>query len=212
MSALARFVPLADLPAVQPGDESTFATILLRGYETVRRALWDERLPPVTPARPANSIERRLRSAARVIAPDRAIAARFAALASAPAAEATRELRALSGLSNQAATQLLVDAAYPFALAASGMDVTKLERSWLTLPGAHYGRTKTLRAQLTAAGLRDWRNGCTQGLLALERGYCSCGAVAICPLRHFRAHEPQASAAIEQLVQSVPPTSGVQLR
>ena len=212
MSALARFVPLADLPALQPGDESTFATILLRGYETVRRALWDERLPPVTPARPANSIERRLRSAARVIAPDRAIAARFAALASAPAAEATRELRALSGLSNQAATQLLVDAAYPFALAASGMDVTKLERSWLTLPGAHYGRTKTLRAQLTAAGLRDWRNGCTQGLLALERGYCGCGAVAICPLRHFRAHEPQASAAIEQLVQSVPPTSGVQLR
>lgn len=205
LSALARFAPLAGLPAARPGDASRLELTLLRGYEATRRALWDGP-PPVTPARPANSMERRLRAAARVIAADRAIAARLEALASAPPAEATRELAALSGLGSRVATQLLVDAAYPFALAASGVDATKLERSWLTLPGAHYGRTKTLRARLTAAGLQDWRNGCTQGLLAVERSYCGCGAAAICPLRHFRAHDPQASAAMEPLVKPAPPT------
>ncbi|MCY3888101.1 MAG: DUF2851 family protein [Chloroflexi bacterium] len=212
LRALARSAPLAELPAARPGDASRLATILLRGYETARRAPWDGQPPSLTPARPANSMERRLRAAARLIAADRAIAARFAALASAPPAEATRDLSARSGLSSGAATQLLVDAAYPFALAAAGAAAAKLEQRWLTLPGAHYGRTKTLRAQLTAAGLQDWRNGCTQGLLALERGYCSCGAAAICPLRPFRAQAPQVGAAPEQLVQPMPPVPSVQSR
>ncbi len=212
LRALARSAPLAELPAARPGDASRLATTLLRGYETARRARWGGEPPSPTPARPANSMARRLQAAARLIAADRAIAARFAALASAAPAEATQELSTLSGLSSGAATQLLVDAAYPFALAAAGAATAKLEQRWLTLPGAHYGRTKTLRAQLTAAGLRDWRNGCTQGLLALERGYCGCGAAAICPLRPFRAQAPRAGAALEQIVQPVPPAPSAQPR
>ena len=212
LRALARSAPLAELPAARPGDASRLATTLLRGYETARRARWGGEPPSPTPARPANSMARRLQAAARLIAADRAIAARFAALASAAPAEATQELSTLSGLSSRAATQLLVDAAYPFALAAAGAAAAKLEQRWLTLPGAHYGRTKTLRAQLTAAGLRDWRNGCTQGLLALERGYCGCGAAAICPLRPFRAQAPRAGAALEQIVQPVPPAPSAQPR
>ena len=88
--------------------------------------------------------------------------------------------------------------AYPLALAttAEGDGASaQLERRWLALGGARYGRTEALRQRLTRGGLRRWRSGGTQALLKLERWYCRYGACALCPLAALSSR-PRRRAAL----------------
>ena len=177
-------------------ETTTLEASLLAAYEAERRS---RASAAHASARPANSVPRRLRAAAVLLARahgsggDGALAARLEAWARASLPEVVRDLGKDSGPGRQRALQLLVDAAYPFALAAAPADANRLERRWLALPGARYGRTEALRARLSEAGLQDWRNGGTQALLDLQRGYCGRGAAAVCPLNRFRAPPPRAA-------------------
>ena len=186
---------LAARPGCLPGP-----AVRLRGGAPPARGARRPRSPRQLRASPAARRRpiRHPRSLRRLRPPRRpqwcAGRAALEALAEAPLQAALRELRGATGLGGQRATQLLVDAAYPFALAAAPRDASRLERRWLALPGARYGRTEALRGRLTEAGLRDWRNGSTQGLLDLERGYCARGAAAVCPSIVFEP-PPALSAA-----------------
>ncbi len=82
------------------------------------------------------------------------------------------------------ARQLLVDLCYPLAVAfaPSNHEAMRLSQAWIHLGAARYGRTELLRRRLELNGVPVRRNGCSQGLLALERDYCREGACAICPL------------------------------
>ena len=147
----------------------------------------------VAPGRPANQPRRRLAAAATLLlrlheSGGGSLAAGLIGLARAPEREAIAALRAPRLLGAERARQLLVDAAYPFALAwAPDAD---LVGAWQRLGGARYGRTQALRARLAAGGLGDWRNGSTQALLGLERCYCRAGACAVCPLARVAGLRP----------------------
>ena len=151
--------------------------------------------------RPANRPERRLAAAAALVVHLRArggLAAGLRALAGLPEAVALGELRQPRFLGAERARQLLVDLAYPLALAttAEGDGASaQLERRWLALGGARYGRTEALRQRLTRGGLRRWRSGGTQALLELERWYCRYGACALCPLAALSSR-PRRRAAL----------------
>ena len=158
-------------------------------------ALPDVAVAPGRPApgRPANQPRRRLAAAATLLlrlheSGGGSLAAGLIGLARAPEREAIAALRAPRLLGAERARQLLVDAAYPFALAwAPDAD---LIGAWQRLGGARYGRTQALRARLAAGGLGDWRNGSTQALLGLERCYCRAGACAVCPLARVAGLRP----------------------
>ncbi len=145
------------------------------------------------PGRPANQPRRRLAAAATLLlrlheSGGGSLAAGLIGLARAPEREALAALHVPRLLGAERARQLLVDAAYPFALAwAPDAD---LIGAWQRLGGARYGRTQALRARLAAGGLGDWRNGSTQALLGLERCYCRAGACAVCPLARVAGLRP----------------------
>ncbi|MEE9276876.1 MAG: DUF2851 family protein, partial [Dehalococcoidia bacterium] len=173
MAALAQRLPLAALPFAEGA-----AAVAARLQAAAREGTWRS-----SGLRPANAPVRRLRAAAELIARLRAqgdIAVGLAALAALPQAAALQQLRLPGLLGPDRARQLLVDVAYPLALALGG-DGDALRRRWLALGGARYGRTAPLRRRLAAGGLRSWRNGATQALLELEAVYCRQGACCICP-------------------------------
>ena len=198
MVALARRLPLARLPS--GAGAATLAALLIaegRGAAGGRPALpWR-----VATLRPANRPERRLAAAAALVVQLRArggLAAGLRALAGLPEAAALGELRQPRLLGTERARQLLVDLAYPLALAttAEGDGASaQLERRWLALGGARYGRTEALRQRLTRGGLRRWRSGGTQALLELERWYCRYGACALCPVAALSSR-PRRRAAL----------------
>ena len=159
--------------------------------------------PPGRPGRPANRLRRRLRAAALLMARlagggDGSLAGGLAGLASLPPPAAAERLRLPGLLGPVRARQLLVDVAYPLALALPGAAPgEEALLRWLDLPGARYARTAVLRARLEAppavgaglrvdglraGGLRPLRNAETQALLDLERCYCRFGSCAVCPL------------------------------
>ena len=182
---------------------------LLAGVEAIQRAL-RARLPedlesrtacggPSAPARrlasarrvavrPANRLENRLRAAALLLhrhaheESQDGLAAHLGALASQPVATAVAALRVPPWLGSERALQILVDVAFPLALAQTETVPPSLIARWLDLPGATYRRAEALRGRLAADALPLRRNGDTQALLALERAYCRHGACAICPL------------------------------
>ena len=143
--------------------------------------------------RPANAPARRLAAAAQLLprlhaAGGGSLARGLIGLTQLPEREAIAALQAPRLLGEERARQLLVDAAYPFALAwAPSGD---LAGAWERLGGARYGRTEALRGRLRAGGLRGWRNGSTQALLSLERCYCRAGACAVCPLARLAGVRP----------------------
>ena len=145
------------------------------------------------PGRPANRPRRRLTAAATLLlrlheSGGGSLAAGLIGLARAPEREAIAALRVPRLLGAERARQLLVDAAYPFALARA--PDAELIGAWQRLGGARYGRTQALRARLAAGGLGDWRNASTQALLGLERCYCRAGACAVCPLARAAGLRP----------------------
>ena len=143
--------------------------------------------------RPANAPARRLAAAAQLLprlseAGGGSLARGLIGLTRLSEREALAALHVPRLLGEERARQLLVDAAYPFALArAPGGE---LAGAWERLGGARYGRTEALRGRLGAGGLRAWRNGSTQALLSLERCYCRSGACAVCPLARLAEIRP----------------------
>ncbi len=174
MAALAEAVPYRWL--VRAPDAETAAVWL--------RAAWPGD-PDHGVGRPVNRPARRLAAAAHLLWAQQTDgpAAGLRRLAALPAPTAVQALALPGLLGRERAAQLLVDAAYPFALACAprGEAGADLTRRWLALPGGRFGRTAALA---TALGLGPRpRNGLVQGLLALERVYCRAGAWAVCPLR-----------------------------
>ena len=143
--------------------------------------------------RPANAPARRLAAAAVLLprlnaAGGGSLARGLIGLTRLPEREALAALRVPRLLGDERARQLLVDAAYPFALARAPRE--ELAVAWERLGGARYGRTEALRGRLREGGLRRWRNGATQALLSLERCYCRSGACAVCPLARLAGLRP----------------------
>ncbi|MCY3918992.1 MAG: hypothetical protein OXG38_04165, partial [Chloroflexi bacterium] len=143
--------------------------------------------------RPANAPVRRLAAAAHLLprlseAGGGSLARGLIGLTRLPEREAITALQVPRLLGEERARQLLVDAAYPFALAWAPQG--ELAAAWGRLGGARYGRTEALRERLRAGGLRGWRNGSTQALLSLERCYCRAGACAVCPLARLAGVRP----------------------
>ena len=180
----ARDGPAADGPAA---DAPRVVALAAR----LQGALPD--MPAAATGRPANGPRRRLAAAAVLLlrlhaAGGGSLAGGLIGLARAPEREAVAALRVPRLLGAERARQLLVDAAYPFALARA--PEAELIGAWQRLGGARYGRTEALRARLAAGGLEDWRNGSTQALLSLERCYCRAGACAVCPLARVAGLRP----------------------